>query len=444
MDAAVEPPPSSELFTRIRLATKSDVSHIHKLINQMAVNQRMTHLLSATPENLSSTLFNSVPFESPTVFLLEVSSRAQSINSPHAPSDSRFSPILKTLTLPSPISDPEEADFKSGDDVVLAGFVLFFPKYASIVANQGFYIENIFVRECYRRYGMGRMLMSAVAAQAAALGMERVEWSVMTWNVDAIRFYEAMGAQVMQNVKICRLTGEALSSMAAAAPPPPPNPVPEPNMDLPEGHMIGHPLFTRIRLATKSDVGHIHKLINQMAVYERLTHMVTATEESLASTLFNAPPFQSFTVFLLEVSKTPFLHYPHSPHFSPVLKTLNLPSPIADPEEANFRSGENDVVVAGFVLFFPNYSTFLAKPGFYIEDLFVRECFRRNGMGKMLLSAVAAQAVKIGFKRVEWVVLDWNVNAIKFYETMGAEILQEWRLCRLTGDALESYGGSLP
>ncbi|XP_020873703.1 probable acetyltransferase NATA1-like [Arabidopsis lyrata subsp. lyrata] len=111
-----------------------------------------------------------------------------------------------------------------------------------------------------------------------------------------------------------------------------------------------------------------------------------------------------------------------------------------DPESYIFSPDMlNDVVVAGFVLFFPNYSSFLSKPGFYIEDIFVREPYRRKGFGSMLLTAVAKQAVKMGYGRVEWVVLDWNVNAIKFYEQMGAQILQEWRVCRLTGDALEAF-----
>lgn len=95
--------------------------------------------------------------------------------------------------------------------------------------------------------------------------------------------------------------------------------------------------------------------------------------------------------------------------------------------------------MVGFVLFFPNYSTFLAKPGFYIEDLFVREPYRKKGFGRMLFTAVAAQAAKMGYGRVEWVVLDWNVNAIQFYEEMGAKILPDWRVCRLTGDALEAF-----
>ncbi|GLT66819.1 hypothetical protein SLA2020_391660 [Shorea laevis] len=227
--------------------------------------------------------------------------------------------------------------------------------------------------------------------------------------------------------------------MAAAAPPPPPAPAPEPAMDPPESAPIGHPLFTRIRLATPTDVPFIHKLIHQMAVFERLTDLFEATEASLSSTLFNLPPFQSFTIFVLELSHNP-LPPIYSPSFTPHERVVNFDLPITDPEKNAFISDPvNEIVVAGFVLFFPNYSTFMAKPGFYVEDLFVRECYRRKGFGKMLLSAVAKQAVKMGYGRVEWVVLDWNVNAIKFYEQMGAKILQEWRICRLTGEALQAY-----
>ncbi|KAJ8533954.1 hypothetical protein K7X08_007278 [Anisodus acutangulus] len=228
---------------------------------------------------------------------------------------------------------------------------------------------------------------------------------------------------------------------AAAAPPPSPSPAPAVIREdlVPTGHQV----FSRIRLATNADVPHIHKLIHQMAVFERLTHLFSATESSLSSTLFpsnSPPPFTSFTVFLLEVSQTPFLPIDQNyPNFSPIYKTVNVDFPITDPEDEVFKSGGNDVVVAGFVLFFPNYSTFLAKPGFYIEDIFVRECYRRKGFGRMLLSAVAAQAAKMGYGRVEWVVLDWNVNAIKFYEEMGAHVMQEWRVCRLTGDALQAF-----
>ncbi|KAK9187127.1 hypothetical protein WN944_018518 [Citrus x changshan-huyou] len=236
--------------------------------------------------------------------------------------------------------------------------------------------------------------------------------------------------------------------MAAAAPPPPPAPVPEPSMTLEDTDSRNHPLFSRIRLATPADVPHIHKLIHQMAVFEKLTHLFAATESSLAATLFNSPPFTSFTVLLLEVSPSPFAPF-HSPSssspspYSPVDRVVYLDLPLDDPDRETFASDEtHDVTVAGFVLFFPNYSTFLAKPGFYIEDIFVRECYRRKGFGRILLSAVAKQAVKMGYGRVEWIVLDWNVNAIKFYEEMGAKVLSEWRICRLTGDALDAYGNA--
>ncbi|MQM11011.1 hypothetical protein Taro_043909 [Colocasia esculenta] len=203
----------------------------------------------------------------------------------------------------------------------------------------------------------------------------------------------------------------------------------------------------RVRLADRRDVPHIHRMIRQMAEFERLTHLFSATESSVSSTLFPQdeplPPFKSFTVFILEVSPDAVsaVHEAEDPSFTPITSRVDLATPVSDPEAEAFASPRGGGrVVAGFVLFFPNYSTFLAKPGFYVEDLFVREAYRRRGFGRMLLSAVAAQAARMGLGRVEWCVLDWNVNAIKFYEGMGADVLQEWRICRLTGSALQAYG----
>ncbi|VFQ64794.1 unnamed protein product [Cuscuta campestris] len=234
--------------------------------------------------------------------------------------------------------------------------------------------------------------------------------------------------------------------MAAAAPPPPPTAVPDVLKEdlLPTSQL----LFTRIRLATAADVPLIYKLAYQLAVFERLTHEFFSTEASLSSAIFPEsdpapPPFTSLTVFLLEVSPNPFPLAPaaaNTPNFSPIHKTLTLDLPINDPEAKTFQPmGLNDVTVAGYTLFFPKPSSFLVKPGFYIEDIFVREAYRRKGFGRMLMSAVAAQAARMGVSRVEWVVLDWNVNAIKFYEQMGAHVHQEWRICRLSGEALQAY-----
>ncbi|KAH6838168.1 Acyl-CoA N-acyltransferases superfamily protein [Perilla frutescens var. hirtella] len=216
--------------------------------------------------------------------------------------------------------------------------------------------------------------------------------------------------------------------MAAAAPLPQPPP-------------FTVTLFTRIRLATVDDIPHLHKLIHQLAVYEHLTHEFQATTTALSATLFPPtapPPFASFTMLLLELSTSPFQPSHNDHHFfTPLLKSMNLELPIDDQEKEIFRCG--GATVGGFVLFFPNYSTYMAKPGYYIQNIFVRECYRRRGMGNMLLSAVAAQAAEMGCGRVEWVVAEWNVDAIMFYEQMGAEILQGKTLCRLTGEALQAY-----
>ncbi|KAE9621149.1 hypothetical protein Lal_00019583 [Lupinus albus] len=233
--------------------------------------------------------------------------------------------------------------------------------------------------------------------------------------------------------------------MAAASPLP--TPAPEPAITLPGKTPLGHPIFTRIRLATPSDVPHLHKLIHQMAVFGNLTHQLSATESSLSSTLFPSTklqPFHSFTIFILDVSLTLFTDTPYhtNPFYNPTEEVVNLDLAIEDPERETFRVGKSDVFAAGFVLFFPNYPSFLAKPGFYVEDLFVRECYRKKGFGKKLFSAVAMQAVKMGYGRVECGVLDWNANAINFFEGMSAKKLQELRICRLTGEALQAYGGT--
>ena len=97
--------------------------------------------------------------------------------------------------------------------------------------------------------------------------------------------------------------------------------------------------------------------------------------------------------------------------------------------------------VLGFALFFTNFSTFLAQPGLYLEDLYVRSDQRGRGIGKALLSRVGRIAGERDCGRFEWSVLDWNESAIRFYEKMGATVMPDWRICRLTGDALQRLRG---
>ncbi|MBE9128286.1 MULTISPECIES: GNAT family N-acetyltransferase [unclassified Coleofasciculus] len=149
-----------------------------------------------------------------------------------------------------------------------------------------------------------------------------------------------------------------------------------------------------LRPATPTDVPVLLMLIQALADYEKLSHVVTGNGEALKEHLFGAKPYA---------------------------------------EAILVQSGGQAV---GFALFFHNYSTFLTKPGLYIEDLFVLPEFRRQGIGKAMLVYIAQLALDRDCGRLEWAVLDWNESAIAFYEYMGATVLPDWRICRVMGDSL--------
>lgn len=149
-----------------------------------------------------------------------------------------------------------------------------------------------------------------------------------------------------------------------------------------------------LRPAASADIPQILAFIQGLAEYEKLSHACLATEDSLRQTLFGPRPYAEVI--------------------------------IADCE------GEP----AGFALFFHNYSTFRARPGIYLEDLYVLPARRGRGIGKALLKELARLAVERGCARLEWSVLDWNEPAIRFYESLGAEPQAEWTIYRVTDDAL--------
>lgn len=157
-----------------------------------------------------------------------------------------------------------------------------------------------------------------------------------------------------------------------------------------------------IRPATAADIPLILAFIRGLANYEKLSHEVVATEATLRATLFPANP-----------------------------TTRPAAECILAFTEAN--------APAGFALYFFNYSTFLAKPGLYLEDLYVHPEFRGHGIGKALLLHLAKLANQLGCGRMEWSVLDWNQPAIDFYESIGAERKTDWTICRLTGPSLARY-----
>ncbi|GHA08025.1 GNAT family N-acetyltransferase [Novosphingobium arvoryzae] len=155
-----------------------------------------------------------------------------------------------------------------------------------------------------------------------------------------------------------------------------------------------------IRPATAADLPLIAQLIHELAEYEKLAHEVRFDEAVLGAKLFGARPYAEVVI------------------------------------------GELSGIPQGFALFFHNFSTFEGRPGIYLEDLFVRPSARGSGLGKALLSHLAALAVERDCARLEWSVLDWNAPAIGFYQALGARSMDEWTVMRVDGAALERLGAA--
>lgn len=200
-----------------------------------------------------------------------------------------------------------------------------------------------------------------------------------------------------------------------------------------------------LRLATKADVPKLFLLVKELAKFEKQMDIFAASEEALSSTLFNLPPLQGPTVLLLEVgenSETAMDPSEGLKRTDEKVEVVANPVFLEDPRASQFVSAYNsNRVMVGYAQFFPNYSTFLAKKGYYLGDLFVREAYRMQGYGTKLLRRVAQISLEQGAGRLEWLVLDWNEKAIQFYtKKMGADLMEEWRICRFTGSNLVAAG----
>jgi GNAT superfamily N-acetyltransferase len=153
----------------------------------------------------------------------------------------------------------------------------------------------------------------------------------------------------------------------------------------------------QIRMAQPADVEDIHRLIYELAVYEKALEEMVATIDQINTSLFNANPVA-------------FCH-------------------VADV----------DGKIVGIALWFLNYSTWLGKAGIYLEDLFVQPEYRGHGIGKGFMQTLAALCIERGYERFQWWVLDWNKPSIDFYESLGAVPMDEWTVFRLSGDALKKF-----
>ena len=321
---------------RIRFATREDVPVIVALIREAADFEGHAHLATATPQRLEAELFG----------------------------------------------ERSACECLIGEqDGETVGFAIFFHNFSTFLCRKGLYLEDLFVRPAARGTGMGKALLQRLAQIAVERGCGRFEWGVLQWNVAAQAFYKRMGATLMEDWRVCRVAGDALQTLGAQT---------TGDADSP----------ARIRPATRADVPVVVELIRELAVYEHLEHLATATPARLEVELFG------------------------------------------DKRTCECIIGEHDGEPVGFALFFHNFSTYLCRKGLYLEDLFVRPTARGTGMGKRLLQGLAQVAVERGCGRFEWSVLDWNVDAQAFYQRMGATLLPDLRICRVTGEALQALSAS--
>ena len=163
--------------------------------------------------------------------------------------------------------------------------------------------------------------------------------------------------------------------------------------------MTGLPVGVAIRDAVPGDEGLVEHFVRQLAVYEKMEHLATGTPEMFARALFSSPP----RVFALIVE--------------------DAGTPI------------------GLALYYFNFSTFMAQPGLYLEDIFVDDAHRGRGIGRAIFRVLAARALDQGCARMEWSVLDWNAPSIAFYRALGAVGMEDWTMQRLQGETLSRVAG---
>jgi GNAT superfamily N-acetyltransferase len=309
----------------LRPATPADVSVLFDLIRALAEYEKLSHAVTGSIEALQEHLFG-------------------------------VQPCIEAIIAES-----------AGQKV---GFALFFHNYSTFLAKPGIYLEDLFVLPEFRRRGIGKAILCYLAQLAIDRNCGRFEWSVLDWNENAIALYQNMGASILEQTRICRLTEPYLTKLAAATP------------------------SLKIRPATPEDTPKLFHLLQGKAQFDKKLDTLTGTPEALQAHLFGEPNY--IEAILAEVN------------------------------------GE----AIGFASILHNYSTFLTKPGLYIDDLFILPQHRRQGLGKAMLTYLAQLARKRDCGRLEWLVAVWNENAIAFYQRLGATVLPDWRICRVTSEPL--------
>lgn len=272
-------------------------------------------------------------------------------------------------------------------DQQLVGFALFFVNYSSFLTQPGFYLEDLFVRPDYRGRSIGKMLLSELAKLAVERQYQRLEWSVLDWNTPAIGFYRQIGATIAEDVRVCRVSGEAIGQLAGQL------------ADQLAGQLTS--ASAQLRQANRADLPHVFELVRDNIAYDGSLERFTGTGTALEEHLFN----QANRAYVEAVV------------------------------------AERDGQIIGLALVYTTYSTFLTQPGLFVEDLYVQPDYRSQGIGTALLAYLAQQVIERNYGRLEWRVRAWNHKAIAFYQRLGAKILPDWQVCQMNSEAIAQLAG---
>lgn len=313
----------------VRAAIPKDVPKLFELITALAEYERLAHEITGTPAALHQHLFGDQP-------------------------------CIEAIV--------------AEQDGQLIGFALFFINYSTSITQPGIYLEDLFVLPKYRGQKVGKLLLSYLAQLTQSRRYGRLQWSVLDWNEPAIGFYQRIGAEIVDNVRVCRVVGEPLQQLASAS-------------------------SLRFRQATPADTASIFALVKANIAHDGTLDAFNGSMDALAHHLFQ----QNYAEVLI---------------------------------------AEQDAQPVGLALFCTTYSTFLTKPGLFVEDLFVMPEYRGQGIGKGLLAQLAEQVLARDYGRLEWRVRTWNQKAIDFYGKVGATILADWRVCQMHHAAIRQLAAA--
>ncbi|MEB3355789.1 MAG: GNAT family N-acetyltransferase [Synechococcales bacterium] len=274
-----------------------------------------------------------------------------------------------------------------------AGFALFFPNYSLPEARPGFYLEDLFVLPAFRRQGVGRALLIQLAQKAVALDYCRLDWSVLDWNTPAIAFYQQLGAIVSEDHRVCRVVEPDFATLAASVP----DAVPLGNWTL--------------RLAQPMDLPAVVALLQQGSTQtgDRPSPDSGQSERGLTE---------------------------RSPHLERLARLAHHLT--ASPPAMEILCVEQAKEVIGAALFYHNYSTFLTRPGLFVESLGVAPQASPKQVKRALLSHLAQIAGDRHCGRLEWLIsIQEQETLASFYQRLGATVLPDWRTCHISKSALQ-------